>query len=57
VIKFCTSVGYIKSQQGGQITLKRGVVMVMWPILNFGPSMTSLERQKLESSKYAHMQT
>jgi len=40
VIKFCTQLGYVKSQHTDewQITLKRGVVRVTWPVLNFGPN-------------------
>jgi len=37
-----------------QTILERGVVRAMWPIVNFGATIISLEPLKLESSDYVH---
>ena len=53
VIKFCTLVGYMKSQHtDDKTTLKRGVVRVTSPVfLNFAP-IISLESVKLGTSNF-----
>jgi len=53
VVKLCTRVGYVKSKHM-KITLRRGVVKVTGPILNFAAPMISLERLKLESLNFTH---